>query len=265
MLDLLITRATLPDGRTNMSVAIQDGRIVDVAEGLNVPAFETVDAAGQLLSPPFCDPHFHMDACLSYGLPRVNQSGTLLEGIALWGELKPLLTAEALIERALDLLRLGRGARACSRSAAMSTSAMRACWPSTRCIEVKKRSRALSRPAARRFPAGRRVPQSTARWDNLMAERSRLRRGRRRRHSAFRAHDERGRALSVQRCCASSPPIWASCVDMHCDETDDPMSRHVETLAFETHAPRACRAASTARISPRCIAWTTTTSPSSSR
>ena len=101
MLDLLITRATLPDGRTNMSVAIQDGRIVDVAEGLNVPAFETVDAAGQLLSPPFCDPHFHMDACLSYGLPRVNQSGTLLEGIALWGELKPLLTAEALIERAL--------------------------------------------------------------------------------------------------------------------------------------------------------------------
>jgi N-acyl-D-aspartate/D-glutamate deacylase len=64
MLDLLITRATLPDGRTNMSVAIQDGRIVDVAEGLNVPAFETVDAAGQLLSPPFCDPHFHMDATL---------------------------------------------------------------------------------------------------------------------------------------------------------------------------------------------------------
>jgi hypothetical protein len=43
-----------------------------------------------------------MDATLSYGLPRVNQSGTLLEGIALWGERKPLLTQEALIERALD-------------------------------------------------------------------------------------------------------------------------------------------------------------------
>ena len=23
-------------------------------------------------------------------------------------------------------------------------------------------------------------------------------------------------------------------VDMHCDETDDPLSRHIETLAFET-------------------------------
>src|SRR6202008_4807378 len=46
--------------------------------------------------------HFHLDATLSYGLPRVNHSGTLLEGIALWGELKPLLTQEALIERALQ-------------------------------------------------------------------------------------------------------------------------------------------------------------------
>ena len=61
----------------------------------------SMDAGDLLLSPPFVDAHFHMDATLSYGLPRVNQSGTLLEGIALWGELKPLLTAEALIERAL--------------------------------------------------------------------------------------------------------------------------------------------------------------------
>ena len=43
-----------------------------------------------------------MDATLSYGLPRVNASGTLLEGIALWGELKPELTQEALVERAMQ-------------------------------------------------------------------------------------------------------------------------------------------------------------------
>ena len=42
-----------------------------------------------------------MDATLSYGLPRVNKSGTLLEGIKLWGELKPNLTADAIKERAL--------------------------------------------------------------------------------------------------------------------------------------------------------------------
>ncbi|MDO9132614.1 MAG: cytosine deaminase, partial [Hydrogenophaga sp.] len=60
MLDFLITHATLPDGRTDMGVAVQDGRIVEVAAGLNAPAHDTLDAAGQLLTPPFCDPHFHM-------------------------------------------------------------------------------------------------------------------------------------------------------------------------------------------------------------
>jgi cytosine/creatinine deaminase len=101
MLDLLIQHATLPDGRKNMSVAVQGGRIEEVTQGLNAPAAEVVDAGGLLLSPPFVDVHFHMDATLTYGMPRVNQSGTLLEGIALWGELKPSLTQEAIVQRAL--------------------------------------------------------------------------------------------------------------------------------------------------------------------
>src|SRR3954465_15205858 len=101
MLDLLITNAALPDGRTGMAVAVHDGRITEVTPGLQAQAAETVDAGGHLLSPHFCDPHFHMDATLSYGLPRVNESGTLLEGIALWGELKPQLTHQDTVERAL--------------------------------------------------------------------------------------------------------------------------------------------------------------------
>ena len=83
MLDLLILNAALPDGRTGMSMAAQGEVIVAVQPGLAAPAHGTLDAGGYLLSPPFVDPHFHMDATLSYGLPRVNQSGTLLEGIAL--------------------------------------------------------------------------------------------------------------------------------------------------------------------------------------
>ncbi|MEO7242319.1 MAG: amidohydrolase family protein, partial [Variovorax sp.] len=102
MLDLLVTQATLADRRTDMSIAVQDGRIVEITPGpIHAAAHETIDAGGLLVSPPFVDAHFHMDAALSYGLPRVNESGTLLEGIALWGELKPTLKADAIIERAL--------------------------------------------------------------------------------------------------------------------------------------------------------------------
>ena len=98
MLDLLLTNATLPDGRTGMDIAVSGERIVEVGAGIaarSAPAALTLDAAGQLVTPPFADAHFHMDATLSYGLPRVNESGTLLEGIALWGELKPTLTQDA--------------------------------------------------------------------------------------------------------------------------------------------------------------------------
>src|SRR3982075_4307393 len=102
MADLLVRNATLPDGRTGCDVLVTGGRIVDVAARISAPAAQILDADGYLLSPPFVDAHFHMDATLSYGLPRVNQSGTLLEGIALWGELKPLLKQEALVERALQ-------------------------------------------------------------------------------------------------------------------------------------------------------------------
>ena len=101
MLDLLIINANLPDGRKRQSIAVRGGKIVEVSPSITADAAQTIEAAGMLVSPPFVDAHFHMDATLSYGMPRVNESGTLLEGIALWGELKPHLTQDALVERAL--------------------------------------------------------------------------------------------------------------------------------------------------------------------
>ena len=46
-----------------------------------------------------------MDSALSLGQPRLNESGTLLEGIQIWGELKPDLTPDAIKARALAYCR----------------------------------------------------------------------------------------------------------------------------------------------------------------
>ena len=99
--DLIVRNATLPDGPKGQDVAVAAGRIAAIQPTIGAEAMRTIDARGYLLSPPFVDCHFHMDATLSLGLPRLNLSGTLLEGIALWGELKPQLTHEAVAERAL--------------------------------------------------------------------------------------------------------------------------------------------------------------------
>ncbi len=228
MLDLLVHNATLPDGRTGMSVAVQDGHIAQVAPGLLAPAHSVVDAQGQLLSPPFVDAHFHMDATLSYGLPRVNQSGTLLEGIALWGELKPHLTQEALVQRALAY---------CDWAVAKGLLAIRShvdvCDPRLLAVEalleVKRKvapyldlqlvafpqDGALRDPEAmdklqRALNMGVDVVGGIPHFERTMAD----------------------GALSVKLLCELAA-AQGKLVDMHCDESDDPMSRHIETLAFE--------------------------------
>jgi cytosine/creatinine deaminase len=200
-----------------------------VEPDIEAEAGQVVDAGGCLVSPPFVDPHFHMDATLSYGMPRINRSGTLLEGIALWGELKPLLTHEAVKERALAYC-----------DWAVSHGPARHPQP----------CRHLRRPAARRRGAaggeegGRPISTCSSSPSRRTASTARRRRAR----TLIRAldmgvevvggipHFERtmddGRR-SVTELCEIAAERGLR-VDMHCDETDDPMSRHVEQLAYET-------------------------------
>ena len=229
MLDLLLKNACLPDGRSGMSVAVRGERIVEVAAGLDAPAQQVIDAKGLLLSPPFVDAHFHMDATLSYGRPRVNESGTLLEGIALWGELKPLLTQEALMERALAY---------CDWAVAKGLLAIRThvdvCDPRLLAVEalleVKKRVAPYIDLQLVAFPQ-----------DGVLRDAQGLDKLKRALDLGvdvvggiphFERTSEQG-ALSVRLLCELAAERGLM-VDMHCDESDDPLSRHVETLAFET-------------------------------
>lgn len=230
MLDLVITHATLPDGRRNMSVAVSNGQIVEVAEGpIAAPSREKVDAQGWLLSPPFVDPHFHMDATLSYGLPRVNESGTLLEGIALWGELKPLLKAEDMISRALKYCdwAVARGLLAIRSHVDTSDPSL---LPVEAMLDVKKRVAgyidlqlvAFPQDGVLRTPGGL---DSLKKALDLGVD-----------VVGGIPHFERTMAQgadSVKLLCEIAAER-GKLVDMHCDETDDPLSRHIETLAFET-------------------------------
>jgi cytosine deaminase len=230
MLDLLINNASLPDGRTHMSVAVQDGRIAGLAQGLQAPAAQTVDARGFLLSPPFCDPHFHMDSALTYGKPRVNESGTLLEGIALWGELKPSLAQQDIIERALTYCdwAVGKGLLAIRSHVDITDPRLLAVEA---LLEVKKRVAGTIDLQLVAFPQDG-ILRSPGAVDNL--------------HRALDMgvdivggipHFERTMsegAASVRLLCEIAAQRGKG-VDMHCDETDDPMSRHIETLAYETH------------------------------
>ena len=76
--DIIIRKANLPDGRHSIDSAVEGTRIAVVGRQIEVSAREEIVATGRLVAPPFNDPHFHMDATISLGLPRLNRSCTLL-------------------------------------------------------------------------------------------------------------------------------------------------------------------------------------------
>ena len=226
MFDLLIKGGTLPDGTTS-DIGIKGDRISAVGR-LDGPAVKVIDATGDLVSPPFVDPHFHMDAVLSYGLPRINASGTLLEGIGLWGELRETATVDEMVDRAL---------RYCDWAVSMGLLAIRTHVDTTpdhlrgveAMLEVKRRVApyldlqlvAFPQDGLYRTPTGRQnvvraldmgvdVVGGIPHFERTMEE------------GADSLRD-------LARMAAERGLMW----DVHCDETDDPMSRHVETMARE--------------------------------
>ena len=229
MLDTILRNCTLADGRTGIDIGIENGRIVAVEPALAASAAETIDAAGQLLAPPFVDAHFHMDATRSYGLPRVNRSGTLLEGIALWSELKPLLTQEALVERALAY---------CDWAVAKGLLAIRShvdvCDPRLLAVEalleVRKRVAPYLDLQLVAFPQDG-LLRSAGALDNL-------------KRALDMGVDVVGGIPHFERTMAEgAESVRILCeiaaqrglmVDLHCDESDDPLSRHIETLALHS-------------------------------
>jgi cytosine deaminase len=169
-----------------------------------------------------------MDATLSLGLPRLNVSGTLLEGIALWGELKPQLTHEAVAERAL---------RYCDLAVSQGLLAVRShvdvCDDRLLAVEALLEVRKKVKPyldlqlvafpqdgyfrspnaalnLVRALDLGVDVVGGIPHFERTMAE----------------------GAASVKALCEIAARRGLM-VDLHCDESDDPLSRHVETLAAE--------------------------------
>ncbi|MGR6465479.1 amidohydrolase family protein [Rhizobium sp. PAMB 3182] len=229
MIDLIIKNANLPDGRAGVDIGIAGGRIAAVEPGISVEGAEVIDAIGRLVTPPFVDPHFHMDATLSLGLPRMNVSGTLLEGIALWGELRPILTREALVERALRYCDLAVSQGLLFIRSHVDTSDPRLVTVEAM-LEVKEKVRPYIDLQLVAFPQDGyyRAKDGVASLVRALDMGVDIVGG----IPHFERTMDEGRQ-SVEALCRIAAERGLP-VDMHCDETDDPMSRHIETLAAET-------------------------------
>ena len=228
MPDLIVRNARLADG-SRVDLAIEGGRFVRIGPDLDLDAARTIDAAGRLATPPLVDCHLHLDASLTAGRPRYNQSGTLIEGIHVWGELKESLTADDVFERASEIVRWSAAQGTLYIRAHADVSAQNEA-PLRGLLRVRDELADLATIQVTAFPQD--GIYSDPRNEELFENALRLgadcvggiphyeptmELGHREVHRVFELAKAYGRRI-----------------DVHCDETDDPSSRFLEVMADNT-------------------------------
>lgn len=102
---MIIKQAALRGKDGLWDIWLKNGKIAKIAQNIEAEGEQIIEADGNLVIPPFIEPHIHLDSTLTAGDPNWNLSGTLFEGIQRWSERKEKLTHEDVKERATKALK----------------------------------------------------------------------------------------------------------------------------------------------------------------
>jgi cytosine/creatinine deaminase len=225
MLDLLLRNARLPGEAEPREVGVRDGLIAAPER----EARETVDLAGSLLTPALVEPHVHLDAVLTVGEPRHNESGSLFEGIAIWAERVKHLTVDDVKRRVRTVLRwqLANGVQ-------FVRSHVDVCDPELRAVRalVELRQEVGDQMTLQLVAFPQQGIMSFEGGEDLMRRALGLGVDVVGAIPHFELTREYGeRSVKFAMALAAEKGLR---VDIHCDETDDDHSRFVEVMAAET-------------------------------
>jgi len=229
VLDLLINNARLPRSAGLVSLAIQGGRIAACPAAVEAQATNTIDARGGLLTPALVEPHIHLDAVLTVGQPRHNLSGSLFEGIAIWGERVKDLTVADVKSRVSQVLRWQ-----VANGVLFVRSHVDVCDPKLTALRALLEVReefadqitiqlvAFPQQGIQSFPDGEGLMRKAVEMGADVV-------GGIPHFELTREYGEQSVKFAV-----ALAHEFTKLVDIHCDETDDEHSRFLEVLAAET-------------------------------
>ncbi|MCG7200676.1 cytosine deaminase [Marinobacter pelagius] len=225
-----IVNARLQGREGLFQLTIVDGRFRSIqAQSAPADAGENqLDAGGNLVTSPFVEPHIHLDAAMTAGEPRWNQSGTLFEGIECWSERKASLTRDDVIGRAEQTLKLfaDHGIQHVRTHVDVTDPKLTGLKAM---LEVRERMAetvdlqivAFPQEGLWSFPQGRELMEEAVRLGADVV--------------GGIPHFEFTRDYGVEsvRWLVELAHKHDRLVDVHCDEIDDPESRFLEVLAAE--------------------------------
>jgi cytosine deaminase len=228
-MDFILRNARVRGHDKPVDIAVHNGLITKIAPKIAGRPRQVINCAGKLVSPTFTDIHVHLDAVLTTGQPRFNQTGTLIEGIEIWAERKKTLTFDDVKRRATLAVKweLAHGVT-------RIRSHVDVCDPELTAVkallEVKKEFAGLVDIQLVAFPQDGifAFPNGEALMERAMELGCDLVGG--------IPHHELTRddgVADVKFACDLAQQYHRP-LDLHIDETDDPNSRFTEVLAAET-------------------------------
>jgi cytosine deaminase len=228
--DLLVRHARLHRRSDMVDIAVKDGQFAAISGDLSrAQATRELDVGGRLVVAPFIDAHVHLDAVLTMGQPRYNSTGTLLEGIQIWGERKSRLSREDVKQRALEEIHWE-----VAQGTLYIRSHVDVCDPQLTALrallEVREEVQDICDLQLVAFPQ-----------DGILS----FPNGRELMHEAMKLgcdvvggipHYEWTRDMGVEdvHYAFVLAREFNRDIDCHCDETDDPLSRFTEVIAADT-------------------------------
>jgi cytosine deaminase len=229
LLDLLVRGGRVQgaaDGAVQ-DIGIRGGRIVEIAAG--EPAAQTFDATDALVTPALVEPHIHLDAVLTVGQPRYNESGSLFEGIAIWGERVRDLTVEDVKRRVRTVLRWQM-----ANGVLFVRSHVDVCDPRLTALRalLELRDEVAGQMTLQLVAFPQQGIQSFPDGEALMRQAMELGAdvvGAIPHFEISRDYGEQSVKFALALAAATGKQV-----DIHCDETDDDHSRFLEVMAAET-------------------------------
>jgi cytosine/creatinine deaminase len=228
-MDLVIKNASVLGLDGPVDIGVRRERIARMQRALGERGEVEIDAAGGLVTPGLVEPHVHLDAVLTEGEPRSNRSGSLFEGIEIWGERVRNLTREDVLRRADTALRwmLAHGVThvrahvdVCdpSLTALRALRELRETWRDVVSIQLV----AFPQQGIYSFPNGEKLMVEALEQGADVV-------GGIPHYEWTREYGERDVKTVLELAVRYGCPA-----DLHCDETDDPQSRFLEVVAAET-------------------------------
>ena len=104
-MDLIVRNARLRHRADPVDIGIAEARIQRIERRLGERAAYEIDAAGNLTTPSFVEPHIHLDKALTADRARENPTNFLEDSIAIMREVKRGYTVEDVAGRATEIIR----------------------------------------------------------------------------------------------------------------------------------------------------------------